>query len=279
MIDKITPVQKEDGSYASILDLKLETQGATAAGRLRRSSSGPRSALGLKYVQITRGTSTQGFEDGDRIPLSSYAKTRPVDIDEFYSMFDDQDPRRGPGERGRLRQRLRRSRREHQPRDRGARAAGHQRRGRVQEHHRRRAPTSRTSSRSRATPRASWRRSRRSRRALFANLDHDLHGVRRGVAPLHPAVHHAAGPSGLDTATEVFPKVMPFFENTEQFFTELQPGIERAARFAQGPRRRLRDGRHRDEALGRAQQPADRLPARASALRAGSGRPDRARAT
>ena len=35
----------------------------------------PKSALGLKYVEITRGRSDQGYEDGDTIPL---AASRPT---------------------------------------------------------------------------------------------------------------------------------------------------------------------------------------------------------
>ena len=35
----------------------------------------PRSALGLKYVEITEGDSSEGFEDGATIPLRSYARS------------------------------------------------------------------------------------------------------------------------------------------------------------------------------------------------------------
>ena len=48
----------------------------------------PRSALGLKYVEITRGKSSEGFQDGDTIALAQ-AKT-PVELDEFLNMFDEQ---------------------------------------------------------------------------------------------------------------------------------------------------------------------------------------------
>ena len=36
----------------------------------------PRSALGLKYVEMTRGTSDEGFADGDTIPLANATPTR-----------------------------------------------------------------------------------------------------------------------------------------------------------------------------------------------------------
>ena len=48
----------------------------------------PRSALGLKYVEITRGKSRQTYQDGDTIALEQ-AKT-PVELDEFLNMFDEE---------------------------------------------------------------------------------------------------------------------------------------------------------------------------------------------
>ncbi len=49
----------------------------------------PKSALGLKYVQITRGTSEDGYQDGDTIPVSA-SKPTEVEFDEFVNMFDDE---------------------------------------------------------------------------------------------------------------------------------------------------------------------------------------------
>ena len=72
VVDKITPVQQDDGSVMAELDLKLETRikplpvDSTIMVR-------PRSALGLKYIEITRGDSAQGFPEGGTIPL----RTRP----------------------------------------------------------------------------------------------------------------------------------------------------------------------------------------------------------
>ena len=47
----------------------------------------PRSALGLKYVEVTRGKSRETYQDGDTIALAQ-AKT-PVELDEFLNMFDE----------------------------------------------------------------------------------------------------------------------------------------------------------------------------------------------
>ena len=48
----------------------------------------PRSALGLKYVELTPGPSKAGFEAGATIPLKQ-ATPEPVEIDEFFNTFDD----------------------------------------------------------------------------------------------------------------------------------------------------------------------------------------------
>jgi virulence factor Mce-like protein len=46
-----------------------------------------RSALGLKYLQVNRGTSSQGFSPGSTMPVSS-ARPEPVEIDQVFNMFD-----------------------------------------------------------------------------------------------------------------------------------------------------------------------------------------------
>ncbi|HEY7266388.1 MAG TPA: MlaD family protein [Solirubrobacterales bacterium] len=46
-----------------------------------------RSALGLKYLQVNRGDSSQGFKAGATMPLSA-ARPEPVEIDQVFNMFD-----------------------------------------------------------------------------------------------------------------------------------------------------------------------------------------------
>jgi virulence factor Mce-like protein len=46
-----------------------------------------KSALGLKYLQINRGDSSQGFQPGSTMPLSA-ARPEPVEIDQVFNMFD-----------------------------------------------------------------------------------------------------------------------------------------------------------------------------------------------
>ena len=55
-------------------------------GRHARSTIRPRSALGLKYVELTRGTSRTTSRTAGRCP-SRQTKV-PVELDEFYNMFD-----------------------------------------------------------------------------------------------------------------------------------------------------------------------------------------------
>jgi ABC-type transporter Mla subunit MlaD len=48
----------------------------------------PRSALGLKYVEVTRGRSRQGYPENSTIPRSA-SKVETQEIDDFFNMFDD----------------------------------------------------------------------------------------------------------------------------------------------------------------------------------------------
>jgi virulence factor Mce-like protein len=47
-----------------------------------------KSALGLKYLQINRGSSSRGFKPGSTIPLTA-ARPEPVEIDQVFNMFDE----------------------------------------------------------------------------------------------------------------------------------------------------------------------------------------------
>jgi virulence factor Mce-like protein len=86
-VRSVVPVQTGDGQVAAELTLKLdknvEPLPVDSTITIR-----PKSALGLKFLQITPGDSEQGFEAGETIPVSS-ATPEPVDIDEFFNMFDE----------------------------------------------------------------------------------------------------------------------------------------------------------------------------------------------
>jgi ABC-type transporter Mla subunit MlaD len=220
-IDKITPVRHPDGSVSSLLDLKLETTVRPLAVDSRLIIR-PRSALGLKYLQITRGSSDQGYKDGERIPLSSYAKQRPVDIDQFYSMFDErtrkasQENLAGYGNafagRG---ESINRAIQAFVPLAVNAEKVlrnitGSQ--ARLQDFFKEQGDAARI-----VAPFAEVQGQ------LFADLDTTFKAFAEVARPyIQQSIER--GPSGLDTATEIFPKLEPFFENTGRFFAELQPG-------------------------------------------------------
>jgi virulence factor Mce-like protein len=87
IVKSVVPVQEADGQVAAELDLSLDK----SAEPLPVDSTimiRPKSALGLKYLQVTPGDSSEGFEAGETIPLKA-ARPEPVDIDEFFDMFDE----------------------------------------------------------------------------------------------------------------------------------------------------------------------------------------------
>jgi virulence factor Mce-like protein len=86
IVKSVVPIQLADGRVAAELSLSLDK----SAEPLPRDSTitvRPKSALGLKFLQVTPGNSSQGFAPGETIPVSAYTP-EPVDIDEFFDMFD-----------------------------------------------------------------------------------------------------------------------------------------------------------------------------------------------
>jgi phospholipid/cholesterol/gamma-HCH transport system substrate-binding protein len=86
-VSAIEPKTLDDGTTIAVLTLTL----AKDVAPLPRDSTlvvRPRSALGLKYVEITRGTDARGYADGSTIPIAAATPT-PVEFDEVLSMFDD----------------------------------------------------------------------------------------------------------------------------------------------------------------------------------------------
>jgi ABC-type transporter Mla subunit MlaD len=88
VVKSVRPVQLADGGVAAELDLSLDK----SAEPIPDDSTmiiRPKSPLGLKYLQIVPGDSGRGLEAGETIPLSA-ARPEPVDIDQFFSMFDEE---------------------------------------------------------------------------------------------------------------------------------------------------------------------------------------------
>jgi ABC-type transporter Mla subunit MlaD len=87
VIEKIEPVEQDDGTTTARLDLKLDASAdpipTDSTVTVRAQSS-----LGLKYLEIDKGESDEGFAEGSELPLSA-AKPEPVDLDEVLNTFDE----------------------------------------------------------------------------------------------------------------------------------------------------------------------------------------------
>jgi virulence factor Mce-like protein len=88
VVDDVEPVQDEEtGELSARLDMSLDAEieplpvDSTILVRAR-------SALGLKYLEINRGTSSEGFAPGAIMPAEA-AQEEPVDIDEVLNTFDE----------------------------------------------------------------------------------------------------------------------------------------------------------------------------------------------
>jgi virulence factor Mce-like protein len=86
IVKKVVPVATGDGNYAAELSLSLDKSveplpvDSTITVR-------PKSALGLKFLQVTPGESSKGFKPGETVPVAA-STPEPVDIDQFFDMFD-----------------------------------------------------------------------------------------------------------------------------------------------------------------------------------------------
>jgi virulence factor Mce-like protein len=85
-VKSVVPVQLGDGKIAAELSLSLD-KNAEPLPVDSTVTIRPKSALGLKFLQITPGHSAKGFAAGATIPLTAYTP-EPVDIDQFFSMFN-----------------------------------------------------------------------------------------------------------------------------------------------------------------------------------------------
>ena len=86
-ISKIEPKKRSDGSaYAQVtmkLDKEIEPVPADSTLLVR-----PRSAIGLKYIELTPGEGRAGLPAGSTIPVRQ-ARPPVVELDDLFSMFDD----------------------------------------------------------------------------------------------------------------------------------------------------------------------------------------------
>jgi virulence factor Mce-like protein len=86
-VSKIEPRRRADGStYAQItmkLDKEIEPLKANTTLLVR-----PRSAIGLKYVELTPGRGRKDLDSGAVIPVKQ-ARPAVVELDDLFNMFDD----------------------------------------------------------------------------------------------------------------------------------------------------------------------------------------------
>jgi ABC-type transporter Mla subunit MlaD len=86
IVSDMQPVPLKDGRVGAIVKLKID-EGKAEFPADTRVAIRPRSVLGLKYVEIQRGTSNRILRNGDTIPVN---QTRyPVELDEFQNIFDE----------------------------------------------------------------------------------------------------------------------------------------------------------------------------------------------
>ena len=192
----------------------------------------PKSPLGLKYLQIVPGDSSQGFEAGETIPLAAGApgtgRHRPV-----LRHVRREDPRRDPAEPGRLRQRPRRPRAAAERSLRRPAQAGRKRpAGRCATLV---APSTNFGGFWRALEALSATVAPVAETAatLFVALDRTFAAFARVSRPFIQETI-SKGPPTLDAATDDLPALRPFLHDSERFFTALQA---RAPRRSPKPRR------------------------------------------
>src|SRR3954452_7008865 len=87
VIDTVTPKKRPDGSTYAVVHVKLQKSVEPLpidSTMIVRS----RSALGLKYLEITPGTASGGFRAGATVPVAQ-ARPLPVEIDEVLNTFNE----------------------------------------------------------------------------------------------------------------------------------------------------------------------------------------------
>ncbi len=85
IVDDMKPLRLANGDVGADLVLKLDKK----AGSIPVDSTidlRPRSVLGLKYVELTRGRSNRTIPDGGALPPDQ--ATYPVELDQLYGIFD-----------------------------------------------------------------------------------------------------------------------------------------------------------------------------------------------
>jgi ABC-type transporter Mla subunit MlaD len=225
IVKSVVPVQLGNGKLAASLSLSLDK----SAEPLPVDSTmiiRPKSALGLKYLQIIPGNSSKGFAAGETIPTSA-ARPEPVDIDQFFDMFDEKTRlairRNEAGFGNALAGRG--------PQINGAIGALRQ----LVEHgepvlHDLVAPSTNFAGFWRALENlnATVAPVAEENASLFVALDRTFGAFARVARPFIQETI-VKGPSTLDTANADLPVLRPFLTESQRFFTALKPGANALA--------------------------------------------------
>jgi len=87
-VDKIrTRVDSKTGRAIAVIDMKLDKK-VEPLPKDTLVNIRPRSALGLKYIELKVGKSQESYRPGDVIPVKQ--AQQPIEIDEFFSTFNDE---------------------------------------------------------------------------------------------------------------------------------------------------------------------------------------------
>jgi ABC-type transporter Mla subunit MlaD len=87
VVKSVKPVQLDNGRVVAELNLSLDKSAEPVPANSTMIIR-PKSPLGLKYLQIVPGDSARGLKAGETLPVSA-AHPEPVDIDQFFDMFDE----------------------------------------------------------------------------------------------------------------------------------------------------------------------------------------------
>jgi ABC-type transporter Mla subunit MlaD len=86
VVKSVVPVQLKNGKVEAEMTLSLD-KSAEPIPNDSTIEVRPKSPLGLKYLQISPGSSTTGYKAGETIPVH-FATPEPGDIDKFFDMFN-----------------------------------------------------------------------------------------------------------------------------------------------------------------------------------------------
>jgi virulence factor Mce-like protein len=238
LVEAIEPQQHDDGTVSAVLDLKLDAdleplpEDSTIIVRAR-------SALGLKYLEIAKGTSSEGYVPGSTVPLSAYGSPdpedpnvleEPVEIDQVLSTFDEPTQRaiqenllefgnalagRGPTLNSAL-GRLPRVLRYLEPVMTNLSAPDTQLE---------RFISGSAAAAAEVAPVAEVQA------ALFVNLDTTFAALAEVARPFIQETISETPPT-FAVAERALPTIRPFLDHSAELFTRLEPGVEALARYA-----------------------------------------------